>query len=1461
MPRHRSWVLLVLLAYVPALLSAPGRMPADSKLYLYLDPGRLLRDAATTFDPHQFAGWVPHQHIAYLWPAGPWFWLFDTLGVPDWVAHRLWIGTLLAAAGLGVRWCARVLGLGAPAALAAALVYQLSPYLLPYVSRTSVMLLPWAGLGWIVGLTVRATRRGDAPSRWARWGDPAALALVVLTVGAVNATALAMVVPAPLLWLVHSVWLGDTRWRAAVGVAARTAVLAVGVSLWWVVMLVIQGRHGGDVLPYSESLADVSFTATSTEVWRSLGYWLFYVRDRFAPTTTAALPYLSSSPTILVSFAVPVLGLIALVAVRWRHRRFAALLLATGLILGVGVHPIDERSPLMRTFTGNGDEGLALALRSSTRAVPLAVLGLALALAAAVQAVGGFDRLNHRWPRWLSLSKPLSAQWVAAGVVGVVALANLPALWRAELVDPALERDPDPPAAWTAAASALDDPATRVLQLPGLEFGAFRWGYTVDQPLATMATSGLVTRDLLPLGAAAAMDLLYALDDRIQDGVLEPASVATLARLLGTSNIWLSNDAAYDRFDVTAPGIVRTWLDAAAGVGMPTAYGSPELNHTEVEMADARYLATPAVTDPAAPVVLYPVESLPQIARAAAGTLVISGSGDGVVDAAAAGLLPEQAALVYSAAIEADDLTATLADGDGLLVTDSNRARARHWRSSQDTTGFTESAGRDGAAPTELTEPAVGDARLPVFADAGTPVDPGTQTTAEQRGPVVARANTYGQPFALLPEHRPFMAVDGDPATAWIAGEHGDPVGAVLDLTLTEPGVVPTTLVTAQYAGESAQREITALSIRAYDATGELLGEPQSLTRQVGETPSPFDQVALDLPAGTARITLTIDAVEGGHPGTAGAVAGVGFATVDLGLGSTTEVVRTPSDALDVVGAGTPVTLSLTRLRVDPADRWRDDPEPTLVREFALPQQRVFTVTPTVRLDARAGDEQLAGLLNWPAYATSRVGGRPDHAGVAAIDGDPSTSWVTGFGDATATLVIGEVTEPVTELTVTQPPGRFTRATALELTAADGQTRTVVLAPDASGVARAVVEPPLPAGQLALTIAGTEPESTIDRRFGDRFELPVAISEVALAGLPALPDYTEATALTECLPIVAIGDATFDVALTTQPDPARPSWLGSAELVALPCGHSADRTIELAAGSHLVTAADAGVPVQLDRLVLAQPFTPAPATPSVTVDGAGRRDRELAVTGCPDGCWVILGEGYNQAWQASVGGTDLGPPTLLDGGFTGWWVGPEQAADGTFTLHARWTAQRPLTIAYTLSAATIAACIALVVLDRRRRTPPPPVVEWARSARIETWSAHRVSIQRRGGFAAGAPLDHRGDGWGEVVRVGVVWMLAGGLLVGPGGAVGGVLGTVGLLVLRDRRVPELTAAATVLTLAGAVLIRERRLAPLPDGGWPHVFEQYHGLGMFAIASVVVAAVCADDTKPEQAAPGSLPSAP
>ena len=92
--------------------------------------------------------------------------------------------------------------------------------------------------------------------------------------GATNATALMMIAPAPVLWLLLAAAQRQVTWTRAAGTALRIGALSLAVSLWWIAMLVVQGRYGADVLAYSESLESVSYTSTSTEVWRGLGYWL-----------------------------------------------------------------------------------------------------------------------------------------------------------------------------------------------------------------------------------------------------------------------------------------------------------------------------------------------------------------------------------------------------------------------------------------------------------------------------------------------------------------------------------------------------------------------------------------------------------------------------------------------------------------------------------------------------------------------------------------------------------------------------------------------------------------------------------------------------------------------------------------------------------------------------------------------------------------------------------------------------------------------------------------------------------------------------------------------------------------------------------------------------------------------------------------------------------------------------------
>ena len=151
---------LAAVAYVPLVRTQPGWVGADTKHYLYLDPARLMARAASVWDPSIGLGTVSHQNIGYLWPMGPWYWLFDTVGAPDWFAQRLWLATVLFAAGAGTYALLRMLEVGPLGAATGALAYQLSPYLLTYAARITAILLPWAGLPWLLVFTIYALRRG-----------------------------------------------------------------------------------------------------------------------------------------------------------------------------------------------------------------------------------------------------------------------------------------------------------------------------------------------------------------------------------------------------------------------------------------------------------------------------------------------------------------------------------------------------------------------------------------------------------------------------------------------------------------------------------------------------------------------------------------------------------------------------------------------------------------------------------------------------------------------------------------------------------------------------------------------------------------------------------------------------------------------------------------------------------------------------------------------------------------------------------------------------------------------------------------------------------------------------------------------------------------------------------------------------------------------------------------------------
>ena len=310
-----SAVVLAGFAYVPFLAVRPGVVTPDTKTYLYLDPLRFLSQVAFMWNPTVGLGTVTHEYIGYLLPMGPFFAVFHLLGVPVWVAQRLWLGSILFAAGLGVLYVSRILGLRGPGPGAAALMYMLSPYFLQYAGRISVILLPWAGLPFMLGLTIVALRRGG-------WREPALFAFVVALVSGINASSIIYVGVGPLLWILYAVVvLRESTWRHALATVARIGVLTLGACLWWIAGLEVEAAYGVNVLKFTETVPSTSATSNPADIIRGLGYWYFYGSDHLGAWTNAAIRFTQNISQLATSYAVPVVAVVAAAFVRWREPR------------------------------------------------------------------------------------------------------------------------------------------------------------------------------------------------------------------------------------------------------------------------------------------------------------------------------------------------------------------------------------------------------------------------------------------------------------------------------------------------------------------------------------------------------------------------------------------------------------------------------------------------------------------------------------------------------------------------------------------------------------------------------------------------------------------------------------------------------------------------------------------------------------------------------------------------------------------------------------------------------------------------------------------------------------------------------------------------------------------------------------------------------------------------------------
>ena len=349
--------------------------------------------------------------------------------------------------------------------------------------------------------------------------------------------------------------------------------------------------------------------------------------------------------------------------------------------------------------------------------------------------------------------------------------------------------------------------------------------------------------------------------------------------------------------------------------------------------------------------------------------------------------------------------------------------------------------------------------------------------------------------------------------------------------------------------------------------------------------------------------------------------------------------------------------------------------------------------------------------------------------------------------------------------------------------------------------------------ELSVTVDDIAPRTTVDRRYGETTVLPVALNEIEA---PAIAKHALVAAQPVCrTDLVEVDGNPLGVSV----DPATIDQLLSG--VGVEVHTCPSSPLHLAAGTHrMSTAAGLTTGLDIDQILL-RSGEPAPADSQPTVTtGRTRTTRTTTVTGCPDGCWLILGEGYNDGWKATAGSIDLGAPRQISGGFNGWRL-PGSTTPVTVTM--TWTPQRTMWIGMILTVLAVLACAVLVWRDRavaQMRTPSAPV---------PYWPVERVGRRR-------------------AVTAAIVLVVLAVITISPTYAVLAAGVAVAIVILRRPQVAGGAAISLVVAVAALILRRQIRYRLVANPSWPAAFDDLHRLGLLVVVLLLAATIV--DDRPE-----------
>jgi hypothetical protein len=1265
---------LAALAFALALLQRPGVATSETKVGLHVDPLGFLAGVASAWSPTEDLGHVQGgQYGGYLFPMGPFFALGRLLGLAPWLVQRLWLGLLLAVAAWGtVRLLDALLPERRPLATAAAgVLVILNPYVVVFSARTSVTLLGYAALPWLLLCVHRGLR---APRSW--WW-PAAFALAVTcTGGGVNAAVTAWLLLGPLLLALYERLAGGVAWRALGAFAWRAVALTAVASLWWVLPVLVQARYGVDFLRFTEQPGTIWSTTSLSESLRGMGYWISYLGvgygGRLRPLFGDGGVLLFSVPVVIAGLLVPALALAGFWWTRrWRYGPFFLALALLGLLVMSAGFP--EGTPLRRAmnFTYNHVAALQF-LRTSYKAGPVAAL--AVACLGGVAAAELAARLRPRL-RWAPL----------AGLALLAAVACWP-LVRGQALDSQLTWDRIPPA-WEAAAGHVDRTVgeeRRAVVLPGQLYAYYDWGGTVDAILPALADRPVAVRYAVPYADLRAVDLLWTVDGLVQQRRALPGQLGPLLDLLGAGVVVAGADDDRTRSGAVPAADAADVLDQLGG-------------------ADASW--GPVRAEPRAAGTLGPARRLPRVRawdRAGARPLVrlepdgaatvVDGSADGVAALAALGALPARGRIAYAGDLSAAELRRAAAGGE-VVISDSNRRRVLAAARMAQNHGATLAAD-DPFSP----DAAVVD----LFPARGTEA----QTVAELDGLASVRAPS-SPAFPQFPERRPYAALDGDPATHWQGDRALEEARHWIELRFDAP------------------RDVDHVDLLPYSDRRARVTAVEVAGRRFAVRDG-WNRLPLGL-HGMRSLRVRIAGVDE-PPGDVQAGAG-GIRELRVPGLRVHEALRPPVLAERALAGRDLSATGLTYLfeRTTGDDPFRRDPrrgtagaelvrdrldgERGLERVFAPPAAREWEADGWATVAADARDSEIDRLVGVPGGrddfvvggreerpaggsrfdSSARFEGRPAFRASSAFDGTPR-AWVGSWLPDRDAWLDWTSPRPVTvrELRLRPARERVRRPVTVRLRWDGGVSPPLTVAADGT------VALPRPARGTEFRLEVVEARFPAGTPGRVRQRRAVGIGEVEGAGV-AVQVPRAGRVRSRCGDLEGAAGAER---VRLRVDATVADLDAGKPLRAMPCGPPA----ALPAGRVRLSMPPGVFAPYLLRLRSAAPEPPAvtAALPGRVVDPGepGRNSRRDIRLDVREPAWLVLAQGYSEGWRGECDGRDLGAPQPVDGFAMGWRV-----PAGCRSADLAFGPDGAVRLGYLLSAPFLFAMLALVAVRR----PPRPL--------------------------------------------------------------------------------------------------------------------------------------------------------